>query len=501
MKQITMLLFLVGFLFALQAESPRNFLLKVSVNFLQPDLFRPWDAGNLGERSGYAVAVSENRFLVPADLIWRATNITVSTVSSDMVPAVVQHADYDAGLAILSAKYPEKLKDVHSIKLCSVYSSGEKASLHLIRDSVKLAEEAIVTSLFLRRSNFSSNCYLDVIARGLTDFAWGIPLTNDSGLIGICNSRNEKQDKLYFISPEVINHYLHDFDDGRYDGFPCNCLFYRELKGDILPAYLKYDKTAVGKGRFNTGVALFNLDRTPYSQYFRNFDIVTSASGAPVDCAGNVTLADFKGRRDLKIMFKSIPDSRNLDFRGLINTFYYPGETFETTVYRDSRETVVDLKLAGYKPEDFTVPEVFLKEIKPRFILYGGMVFSELSVSFLRSWPNYLEKAPVRLIKLSTDFEDRISRDHEKIVLIVNFLPDKVNYDYEDRVVFQTVKAINQCRISRLSDVKTAFSAEVETDVVEFEDSAFKAVFKHSEMKEANQRIAKQYKLKETERL
>ncbi|MDD5090153.1 MAG: hypothetical protein PHQ23_04475 [Candidatus Wallbacteria bacterium] len=496
MKWLCLIVFFLHFL-SCPAGSP-DFLVEVKVRYLKHNYYNQWKEGFLKERQGYGVAVAPNSFLIPAELIANSTVITISAQGSDPVLASVRHVDFDACLALISADEPEKLRDITPVSLCESYNSGQKVELHGFNDAAaRIIDEGTISDLFLQESSYSYCKYLEISVMSMAEFVLGKPVTDGKKLIGMCNDSIKDQARLHVISPEVIRHYLVDFQDGHYDGFPCNIINYMELKGHQSADFLGFDreKYSAEKG-FPVGVILHNIgSSTPLSSPLQTNDLLLAVDGAAAGSRGCLSLEHKSyGKNGFTPLYTTLWE-RELDFRGLLNCFYYPGETVEMTVFRSGGIQKLDLKLRRYEPQDFLVPYSFYNQEQPHYLVYGGLVFIELSCMYLQSWNDYLKKAPVGLVRLYDQNRCLLAKDAEKIVIIGAFLPDRINYDFKSRVIYSRVTSINGIKTTGLKSVRSALNLETDRDIVEFQDTAFKAVFPKTEVREANVRIQENYRI------
>jgi len=112
------------------------------------------------------------------------------------------------------------------------------------------------------------------------------------------------------------------------------------------------------------------------------------------------------------------------------------------------------------RPEEFLVPPYIVDQV-PDYLIVGGLVFQELSMSYLREYgKDWSSDAPADLL-FSNQNQDCTNGDQrEKIVIISSVIPTSYTIGYEnlsDLVVLR----INGQTIGKLSDVGKALETPI----------------------------------------
>jgi hypothetical protein len=216
----------------------------------------------------------------------------------------------------------------------------------------------------------------------------------------------------------------------------------------------------------------------------RRGDIVLEVDGKAVDQDGLYEDPEFG-----KILFTHLVTSRSPDAGPLRVKFL-----------RDNKPHEVDIIPIPHDPSK-AISESHSFDKAPRYFILGGLIFQELSRSFLREWgANWLKTAPQRLVYLDA-FQSELPKDRGKIVFLSGTLPspDTIGYEGLNDLVVTRVNGID---IKSLDDIaKAAQSPQDGFHKIEFEEDP-KFLFLDAEKVEANKEaLARDYGIPALQRL
>jgi hypothetical protein len=104
---------------------------------------------------------------------------------------------------------------------------------------------------------------------------------------------------------------------------------------------------------------------------------------------------------------------------------HFVGDVIELKVLRDGR--VIDQQLE-LKPYVSLVPRSQY-DTPPTYFVYAGLVFQPLSLDYLRTWPDWWEKAPPEL--LHHYYCGIRSSERQEVVVLTQALADSITVGYE----------------------------------------------------------------------
>jgi len=89
---------------------------------------------------------------------------------------------------------------------------------------------------------------------------------------------------------------------------------------------------------------------------------------------------------------------------------------------------------------------------KPPYFIYGGLVFTVLSVDLTHSWGNrWWEKAPLDLVYYAIGTGRLNTQEKREIVVLLNVLPDDINVGYHG-ISNEVIETVNGADIKSFKD-------------------------------------------------
>ena len=141
------------------------------------------------------------------------------------------------------------------------------------------------------------------------------------------------------------------------------------------------------------------------------------------------------------------------------------GEDIDLEILRNGERVKLLLTL------DTPIQDIQLVRIQndtlPSYYIYGGLVFSTLTINYLKDWGNqWYRKAPAELISIAKTNSKQ--RKDEEVVLLIRVLASDVNLGYHENENL-IIKKVNGKEIVNLEDLVTKVES-TEGDFVTFED-------------------------------
>jgi len=164
----------------------------------------------------------------------------------------------------------------------------------------------------------------------------------------------------------------------------------------------------------------------------------------------------------------------------------FRGDHVELVVLRDRQKQNISIPLDD--PWPFTLQSNAYDE-KPRFVIYGGLVFQPVDRNFLHDHGPSNQR-----LNYSFDFfvEDGIYRDREELVVLSNILPDPVNANAND-FRYSLINEINGRKIRTLRDVAEAFAKPEDYYVIKTADVGPPIVLERKAVEAARENILTRY--------
>lgn len=418
-------------------------LLKVNVTYQSFNLQIPWQKESAGGRRGLGIVLAKNRVLVTAQMVADSTYIEFELPDSGQkLPAKVEAVDYEANLALLAPNSPNKEKDfflgLTGVELdpsarigdaLSVWQSGRVGDL--IVTPMRISK-VMTQGYFVENAAFLVYEATGIIRSESNSFT--LPVVKGGKLAGLLLRYDSKNQVATLLPAPIIEHFLKDVGDGKYDGFPSLGIELQVTQDEQFREYL-------GMKSGTPGVFISKVMKggTADEARMQKGDIMLSINGNDVDARG-----DYQDKQ-----FGAVSASHLIRGRGFV------GDEVEIKVLRDGKEVLLKGKLTRKQPDDYLV-RPYLFDHGPKYVLSGGVLFQELTSSYLNSFGGESRSgALLRLQRIASNPEEFEKDGRKKIVFIGAVLPTQSTQGYE-RMSGQMVLEVNSHKITELKDVAAA---------------------------------------------
>jgi PDZ domain len=239
-------------------------------------------------------------------------------------------------------------------------------------------------------------------------------------------------DTFAAIASPVLAQFLDGAEHGDWPGFARAGIAWQELTNPALREYL-------GLGPGESGVRITRVaPNGSAGGALQPGDVLLELGGAKLDAQGRYEHPRY-GKTLMALLFT---DGRR------------PGDTLVAKVLRDGRRLEVPLTLKRMAPEEEKVPPYQFGR-GPGYVVVGGLVFQELTRSYLGAWGDWTRRAPPRLL-IALDREGEVPDPAApRIILLSSVLPDPANLGFQD-LRDLIVSRIDGRAIGSLDDVREA---------------------------------------------
>jgi len=297
----------------------------------------------------------------------------------------------------------------------------------------------------------------------------GGPVIQDDRVVGVAfQGIAGLENTGFFIPPPVIQRFLKDTEDKHYDGVPLAGVHLVPLQNPAYRARLQLPDNNLGA-------------RVDYLR--------PQASARDVLQPDDVVLqiGEFPLASDGTILYQG-----NRVFCALGFQFGQSGDSVPVKIWRAGKEQTVNVKVTATTVDR---PEGNQFDVKPRYFVFGGLVFTPLSRDYLSAASRESSEASGTDLTYELFYRSRETPQEvrEEPVVLSTVLADAVNANFRvrSRVL---VDRINGVRIEKMADAIRAFETSTNTyDVIEFIKSRQFECLDHAEALRANDKILKTY--------
>lgn len=448
----------------------RKSVVRIMATSQDPDYKVPWNPGNITRGVGAGFIIDGPRIVTNAHVISNARYINVER-EGDPKPyeARVKFVGHDCDLAVLDVADPTFFKGLKPLEIgglpqlestVSVYGypiGGERLSV--TRGVVSRVDFQVYT-----HSAVDSHlaCQIDA---AINPGNSGGPVLQNGKVVGVAfqgYSGDVAQNVGYMIATPILQHFLKDISDGQYDKYVDLAVTTVKLQNPAARAALglKDPDTGMLVGAIVPGGA---GDRV-----LKVGDVILSLDGLPVASDGLIQMGS-----DRVEMAEAVERK-------------FKGDPLALHILRDKQEMDVTVTLRPAWP--FLI-QANRYDARPRFVLFGGLLFQPLSRDFLEVYG--IDDLRVRYF-----YDSFVSREifleHPEVIILSQVLPDPTTA-YLGEFRNAIVDEVNGKRIKRLEDLAAAFAEPADYYVIKCIGEGRPLVLERSKVAAARERIKTAY--------
>ena len=360
----------------------------------------PWNTG-MKRSHGSGSIIDGNRILTNAHVVANETFIEVKRYgSSKRYEAKVEYISHQADLAILIVEDEKFFKNAKSLKLGVLPNIRQEVIVYgfpMGGDSLS-ASTGIVSRIEHNRFAHSKEIFLSIqIDAAVNPGSSGGPAISDGKIVGVVMQQiSQSQNLGYLVPAEIIQHFLEDIKDKKYDGFPHLGIGTQRMENETLRSVYKLDKNT-------TGVLVIDIsEKSPAFEKIKAGDVLLSVDNNRVQNDGTIEF-----RHHQFTSYKYYIDKKQLGSKVLIG------------VLRDGKKKELLIELSNVADDNLLVDTLFY-DVMPKYFIYGGYVFSPLS-------RNLLMNSRSTLLTLRDAASKWATNEKEEVVLLLKVLASEIS--------------------------------------------------------------------------
>jgi len=171
------------------------------------------------------------------------------------------------------------------------------------------------------------------------------------------------------------------------------------------------------------------------------------------------------------------------------------GDDLNLKILRNSEIQSLSVKLISSYEKNWLIPyEQY--ETLPTYFIYGGLVFSPLSINLFNIWgSNWFNNAPKELVSLLAN--NIPSVEGEQVIILLRVLPASVNDGYQNYAPW-IVKKVNGKEVLNMKElVQTIENDDGNLFVILENNTNQQIVLNRQKVKQANPQVLATYKIRE----
>ena len=453
-----------------QIADVRRSVVRVSTTSQDPDYKVPWNPGNITRGIGAGFIIAGPRIVTNAHVISNSRFVTVERENDPKkYAAKVRFVAHDCDLALLEVSDPAFYKGLKPLEIGGIPQLESSVSVfgYPIGGERLSVTQGIVSRIDFQTYTHSSvdshlACQIDA---AINPGNSGGPVLQDGKVVGVAfqgYSGDVAQNVGYMIATPVLQHFLKDVGDGRYDK-------YVDLAIQTFRLPNPAQRAALGLKDDDTGVMVGSV-----------------VPGASCDGAlrpGDVILA-IDDNRVASDGFIQVDNDRVEMAEAVERKF--KGDSLKLHILRDKQEMDATVTL---KPAWPYLIQANAYDVKPRFVVFGGLVFQPLSRDFLEVYG--IDDLRVRYF-YDSFIERSIFLQHPEVIILSQVLRDPIN-TYVEEFKNSIVSEVNGHPIKRLDDLAAAFAETSDYYVIKCIGQGRPIVLERAAVESARARIKKAY--------
>jgi S1-C subfamily serine protease len=426
----------------------RNSIVKIYCVSSSPDYDNPWNMFGPQYGSGSGCIISGNRILTNAHVVSDQTYLQVRLHGhSKKYKARLLAVSHEADLALLTVDDRAFFRDADALKIGELPHVQQEVTVYgFPRGGDTLSTTTGVVSRI--EHQYYTHSLIQLLAAqidaAVNSGNSGGPAMAGGRVVGVVMQSLQDSDNIgYIVPPPVINHFLKDMQDGRYDGIPHIAVGFQSMENPNL-------KKMYGLGDDRSGVLVTDiLPGSPAQGRFRSGDIVTEIAGRPIADDGTVEF-----RPNERTHFSFYVQQHQI------------GEEIGFAVLRSGRHVPLTMRLTRSWGDNRLVP-MMRYDVRPTYYVYGGMVFCPLTLNYLQTWTNWKQNTPVNLLHYWRN--GRPTTEGEEVVVLIKVLTADLNDGYDD-FIDQRIVRVNGREFANLQEMIRLIENASDAPFVVFEN-------------------------------
>ncbi|WP_428819482.1 S1C family serine protease [Microbulbifer sp. MCCC 1A16149] len=396
-----------------EREQLKRSIIKIYTTAAAPDFFNPWALLNAQQLSGSGAVIKGQQILTNAHVIANGSFIQVQRHGdAQKFRARVKFVSHDADLALLTVEDESFFDDTRPLSLGKLPDLQEEVTVYgypIGGKSLSITRGVLSRVEHQYYAHAESYLMAGQIDAAINPGNSGGPVISDGRIVGVAMQTNHSQgaENLgYFVPPSVISHVLEDAKDGIHQGFPELGAVTQSLESPSM-------KAAAGLTEDQEGALVVRVfENAPAAQALLPGDVLLQVDG--FDIAADRTI---EWRENQRTNYHYAVDQ------------YHVGDKLPLRISRNGEILDAEITLAATPPSRSLVQgEKF--DQRPRYYIYGGVVFVPLNMNLIKRWGNnWHSKAPIEYLYARNQWS---SPEQQELVVALKVLPAPVNLGYHD---------------------------------------------------------------------
>lgn len=422
---------------------PWEGIVRIEASFLIPDYRVPWNSGRPTSGNGTGWLVGKNKFITNAHVVSNSTKVVIRTMDDpEPLEARILHVAHDCDLAMLELVDPSRFENVKPLEIDGI----PKLNSEVIAVGFPIGGERVsVTRGVVSRIDFQSYSHSGIdqhlaiqVDAAINPGNSGGPVLQNGKVVGVAfqgYSGAVAQNVGYMIPVPVLQRFLKDVEDGRYDHYMDLAIGTFSIENPAQIKALELEDNGIG-------VMVSSVESAGSAGGFLEVgDVILGIDGNPVFNNGLIRV-----------------DGEMMDMNEIVER-KFAGDKINVEILRKGKKAKIEITLKRFLPY-LTLGEQY--DRRPEYVLFAGLLMQPMS-------RNLMEAHSIRDPLVNYVFDNYLSKEIYKerpeVVILTSILPDEVN-SFLQGYQHSIVDEINGVKIKYLKDVPEALKKGDEKFVV-----------------------------------
>ncbi|MFP6879735.1 MAG: trypsin-like peptidase domain-containing protein [Roseibacillus sp.] len=444
-------------------------VVRIEVATQVADYRTPWNSGRFGGGTGSGFMIGPNQFLTNAHVVSNAHRILVTKRgSAEKHPARVVHVAHDCDLALVEVENEtafEGLKYLEFGEVPVLESQVRVIGYPVGGDRISVTR-GVVSRIDFRpyaHSRIDSHLVVQIDA-AINPGNSGGPVLQEGKVVGVAFQGLRQADNTgYMIPTPIINRFLKDVGDGKYD-------WYVDLGVTEFPLFNPAMRKALNVPDNGLGVMVASVMPTgPCDGLMEPGDVLLSIDENPIDNAGNIVV---EGE---KVVLHEVVERK------------FAGDKVKLEFLRAGEKMNLTITLAAFPHS--RIYAVRYGE-RPRFVFFAGLVFQPLDFNLYSAH----QFTSPRVRKIFQNYvRDAIFKEREDVVVLTRVESDRLT-SFITGFTGTVVDEINGTKVKTLQHAYDLLYAKDQPEFITIKCNgvARPIVIPSAEVESANKRIMRQ---------
>ena len=370
-----------------------------------PNYLEPWNS-TVQRSSGSGSIISGHRILTNAHVVANETFLEVKKYGdTKRYQAEVLYVSHESDLAILKVKDEKFFKNTVPLEFGELPNIQDKVTVYgyPMGGNTISVSKGIVSRIEHNRYVHSGQRFLAIqIDAAINPGNSGGPGISNGKIVGVVmQGITMSQNIGYMVPVDVIQHFLKDVEDGKYDGFPKLGIMTDKIENPTLKKYYKLDEK---EGGILVVDILYN---SILKDVLKKEDIITAIDGHKIESDGTV---EFR-------------EKQYTHFKYFIDLHQY-GDEVTLDVLRKGKKMRLKVTLPKTSSAEYPTYARLEYDTMPRYFMLGGYVFSPLTQNLLNASMSPVLELRYKATKFPT------KEKHELVVLLKVLAAEHSRGDY-----------------------------------------------------------------------